>query len=153
MQQTSKYQFNLVEGGDDFSPTPLNQNMEKVEQELSGLESSIMANLGTIGHNLRVETGSYTGTGTYGQYNPTHLTFSLYPLVVMIVCTSSTYASPPCIMMRPAPCSIFAAGASAALGIFITWDEHKVSWYAGNGGANSQVNEEGASYHYLALGY
>ena len=40
MQQTSKYQFNLVEGSDDFSPTPLNQNMEKVEELLSELSTA-----------------------------------------------------------------------------------------------------------------
>ena len=41
MQQTSKYQFNLVEGSDDFSPTPLNQNMEKVEEELIALSAAL----------------------------------------------------------------------------------------------------------------
>ena len=41
MQQTSKYQFNLVEGSDDFSPTPLNQNMEKVEEVLDDMEDAI----------------------------------------------------------------------------------------------------------------
>ena len=152
MQQTSKYQFNLVEGGDDFSPTPLNQNMEKVEQELSGLASSVMANLGTIGHNLRVETGSYTGTGTYGQNHPNRLTFSLYPLVVMIVCASRNYAMPPCTMMRPAPCSVFVAGSTGALVMPLTWQEHGVSWYA-SASATDQGNEEGATYHWIALGY
>ena len=41
MQQTSKYQFNLVEGSDDFSPTPLNQNMEKVEEVLETLDAAV----------------------------------------------------------------------------------------------------------------
>ena len=41
MQQTNKYQFNLVEGSDDFSPTPLNQNMEKVEEKLSCLDAAV----------------------------------------------------------------------------------------------------------------
>ena len=40
MQQTSKYQFNLVEGSDDFSPTPLNQNMEKVEEALETIKET-----------------------------------------------------------------------------------------------------------------
>ena len=148
MQQTSKYQFKLIEGTDDFSPTPLNDNMERVEEELEGLAE----NLGSIGHNLRVETGSYVGTGTYGQSNPMQLTFELHPVVVMIVCTSSHYASPPCTMMRPAPCSIFAAGGSPSLAIEVTWGEHSVSWYS-TLDSNCHVNEQGASYHYLALGY
>ena len=32
MQQTTKYQFNLVVATDDFSPDPLNQNMGKVKE-------------------------------------------------------------------------------------------------------------------------
>ena len=40
MQQTSKYQFNLVESGDAFSPAPLNDNMEKVEAALENAEAA-----------------------------------------------------------------------------------------------------------------
>ena len=38
MQQTSKYQFNLVDATDDFSPDPLNQNAEKTETLIAGVE-------------------------------------------------------------------------------------------------------------------
>ena len=41
MQQTTKYQFKLIEGSDDFSPQPLNDNVEKVEDVLSGMESTM----------------------------------------------------------------------------------------------------------------
>lgn len=34
MQQTEKYQLNLIEKTDTFSPDPLNENMEKVEAAL-----------------------------------------------------------------------------------------------------------------------
>ena len=62
MQQTSKYQFNLVENTDDFSPAPLNQNMEKVEEELETLEESLATVMETVdGHKLAV--GSYQGNG------------------------------------------------------------------------------------------
>ena len=49
MQQTTKYQFNLVDATDDFSPTPLNQNMEKVEEELDSLTSALTQGLGGLG--------------------------------------------------------------------------------------------------------
>ena len=80
------------------------------------------------------------------------LTVELYPVVVMIVCTSDTYATPPCTMMRPAPCSIFGASGPATLALFITWGEHTVNWYSPVD-SNCHVNDEGATYHYLALGY
>ena len=77
MQQTSKYQFNLVEGSDDFSPAPLNQNAQKTEaalvameesltgqiEEMEGSLASLAANVGTAGKTARIAWGSYTGTG------------------------------------------------------------------------------------------
>ena len=60
MQQTSKYQFKLIEGTDDFSPTPLNDNMEKVEEELSELNDTVATLMETVdGHKMAV--GSYQG--------------------------------------------------------------------------------------------
>ena len=48
MQQTTKYQFKLIEGSDDFSPQPLNDNVEKVEQALQALETSVAQDLETL---------------------------------------------------------------------------------------------------------
>ena len=45
MQQTSKYQFNLIETGDTFSPDPLNQNMEKVESALDAARAESAASV------------------------------------------------------------------------------------------------------------
>ena len=69
MQQTSKYQFNLVEGSDDFSPTPLNQNMEKVEEALSVLNAAVETAQTTAdtaqaaAETLHYVIGSYIGNG------------------------------------------------------------------------------------------
>ena len=41
MQQTSKYQFNLVDATDDFSPEPLNQNAQKTETALTEMEETL----------------------------------------------------------------------------------------------------------------
>ena len=148
MQQTSKYQFKLIEGTDDFSPTPLNDNMERVEEELEGLAE----NLGSIGHNLRVETGSYVGTGTYGQSNPMQLTFELHPVVVMIAQVTDGHAIPPSILMRGIPISVFATGSLGSDALYVTWGEHSVSWYCLSS-SFCNGNEVGAAYRYLALGY
>ena len=77
MQQTSKYQFNLVDATDDFSPDPLNQNAEKTETLIAGVESDLAAlttAVGEGGHNCRIAFGSYQGTGTYGAGSPNSLT-------------------------------------------------------------------------------
>lgn len=98
MQHTSKYQFKLIEGTDDFSPAPLNQNAQKTETLLAGMEedlaaledsvdsqlAAVTAALGTGGSNARVTYGSYTGTGTYGSDNPITLNCPFKPLAVVI---------------------------------------------------------------------
>ena len=43
MQQTTKYQFKLIEGSDDFSPQPLNDNVEKVEEVLEDMAETVEA--------------------------------------------------------------------------------------------------------------
>ena len=57
MQQTSKYQFNLVDATDDFSPEPLNQNMEKVEEAREGQAAALESAKGEF---PVVRLGSYT---------------------------------------------------------------------------------------------
>ena len=71
MQQTSKYQFNLVEGSDDFSPTPLNQNMEKVEEALE--------TIAVTAAEKPYATGNYTGNG-----GTQTITLGFKPLFVII---------------------------------------------------------------------
>ncbi len=153
MQQTDKYQFKLIEGTDAFSPQPLNENMEQVEQALTELESSLLGNLGTIGQNLRVEAGSYVGTGGYGESQPNTLTFQLHPVVVMVALTTAATGAPPMVLMRPAPSASCQLG-GVAYGVFLTWGEHSVQWYVnGDGSAYHQGNSNGVTYHYIALGY
>ncbi len=157
MQQTSKYQFNLVEGGDDFSPTPLNQNMEKVEDQFQAVEDqfdTVMENLGTVGHNARVVEGSYVGTGTYGVNNPNSLTFQMCPVLVMIVSTTYPTLSCPMILMRPAVMTTLTPGANGAKTVNLFWEDQAVEWYVGGGGsATDQANVQGQTYHYVAIGY
>ena len=71
MQQTEKYQLNLIEPGDTFSTDPLNQNMEKLEAALDAARTQAKAGDGALDTRLAVleahklVTGSYTGDGTY----------------------------------------------------------------------------------------
>ena len=81
MQQTSKYQFNLVEGSDDFSPTPLNQNMEKVEEALGDMEDAVdgVMEAAYTPENKPFVVGSYTGN-----LANTKFTLGFRPSLVMI---------------------------------------------------------------------
>lgn len=160
MQQTSKYQFKLIEGTDDFSPDPINDNMEQVETQLSNLDTNLtsqledmMGNLGSVGKNLRVIEGSYIGTGGSNANSPTRLTFSFRPVVLFIYCTSAPLITGPMILMRPVSMGTRLVGDNGAKPISVAWANKYVTWFTYSGGtAADQMNTENATYHYVALG-
>ena len=45
MQQTTKYHFNIIDPSDDFSPKPLNENAQKLEDALIAHEGAVSAAL------------------------------------------------------------------------------------------------------------
>ena len=69
MQQTQTYKLNLLETSDAFSPSPLNENMEKVETKLAALDGT------AADHETRITAlevkkmvvGTYAGNGSYGK--------------------------------------------------------------------------------------
>ena len=80
MQQTTKYQFKLIEGSDDFSPQPLNDNVEKVEELISGVEAAYTPD------NKPYVAGSYTGNGS-----AVTVTLGFKPSFLVITGRISTY--------------------------------------------------------------
>ena len=177
MQQTSKYQFNLVDTTDDFSPAPLNQNMEKVEEELSGLSTAltqgleevedsvtaledsvdsqlaaVAANLGAAGKNARIAWGSYTGTNAYGAGSPNSLTCDFIPQVVFILGHSigGSGNNVSAFLLRGADWveTIYQGGRD----ITVTWTSNGVSWYCPDD-QSGQLNYTANRYPYLFLGY
>ena len=152
MQQTGKYQFNLVDDTDDFSPAPLNQNAQKTETLLAGVEedlAQLAAGLGAGGHNARVALGSYTGTGTHGSGSPNTLTFDFTPAVVFIGC-SNTSVGWPTVLIRNAGVGHCDSGSER---LTVTWLSNGVRWYTDAGHQSYQNNYSGYTYYYVALGY
>lgn len=176
MQHTSKYQFNLVDATDDFSPTPLNQNMEKVEEELAGLNTAlaqgleeaegsvaaledsvgsqlaaVMANLGAAGKNARIAWGTYTGTGTYGPDHPTSLTFDFTPVALFLGAQGeSDNPGWPSVYLKGCPTSnpqVQYSGQNT-----VTWQTHGITWYFEESPIY-QNNGNGYQYYYVVLGY
>ena len=165
MQQTTKYQFNLVDATDDFSPTPLNQNAQKtedliegVEEDLAALETQISGQLdeleealGSGGHTCRIAWGSYTGTGSAGSGSPNTLTFDFRPMVILFATEASFHCWP----------GIFyngiEVGKSCVINdsffIYVTWQGHSVSWYSRDNNEEFQMNASNRTYFYVALGY
>ena len=154
MQQTSKYQFKLIEGTDDFSPTPLNDNMEKVEEKLSELNDTVAqhtAAIGTGGHTCRIAFGSYQGTGTYGAGSPNSLTFDFCPVAVWVGSSQrASFSGWPTVFLRPCPVS--PPDVSGGSTMAVSWSNHGISWYT-TVHSDSQNNSAGYTYYYVAVGY
>ena len=150
MQQTSKYQFNLVDTTDDFSPAPLNQNMEKVEEELEGHAQTLAglaANVGTGGKTARIAWGTYTGTGAFGTDSPNSLSFDFTPAVILIRTPGIRYTT---VLVRG--CTTSHGCINDSYEIQVSWTDTGVNWYSSDG-SNTQNNSPGVPYYYTAVGY
>ena len=151
MQQTSKYQFKLIEGTDSFSPDPLNENMEMVEEQFESVEESIagvLSAMGSHGKTARIQWGSYTGDGQYGASHPTSLSFGFTPAAVFLACADDIYSRPTVLLRSmstlPGPGGNFA--------ISLTWSGSGLSWYS-TYDASAQGSSDGVTYYYVAVGY
>lgn len=105
-----------------------------------------------------IETGSYVGTGTYGQANPNTLTFGFAPKLVIIGGRNNqnTYGSTIAIMDSAFFMAI--AGKSSSLSPdSSSWEAvsitgNSMSWYTTENSDSYQFNVSGESYHYIAIG-
>lgn len=124
---------------------------------------------GNVIPSVKIATGSYVGTGTYGSNNPNTLTFPFEPKVVFIQYTTinSTYDN---IYRATIICSrklfetvhheINSSGTSADTKggtCNLTTNGDTISWYvnrfvSGTGGSNAQMNSVNSIYNYVAIG-
>lgn len=112
----------------------------------------------------QVYTGSYVGTGTYGQSNPTTLTFPFEPKLVVIYPSnevdpsSGTPMGGMFIYGCNAPIWSIANGQTISgnngLDLSVSWEEKAMSFYRGgsSGNAGYQLNASGKTYNYVAIG-
>lgn len=136
MQQTEKYQFNLIEGGDDFSPEPLNQNTQRAEALLAG--------------RARIISGSYTGTGQYGADNPTILEFPDTERPPAVIFVSDTNGSLKGALIRGmTSCNLYRDSVLSYTAT-LTWTDKGVRMH-GRDGAHVQLNTKNDIYYYVAL--
>lgn len=83
---------------------------------------------------VKMETGSYVGTGTYGADNPNELTFPFEPKLVIIMQDTGRSSG-----------RIWAGN-----GHWGTLEGNTLSWYEST--AANQMNTSGSTYYYVALG-
>ena len=103
---------------------------------------------------VKIATGSYTGTGTYGASNPNSLTFEFEPKFIFI---SSLKGSEYMQSMKGNTGFLFNNNESSDASNVITWGKNSVSWYTDGTASSSvkpskQLNWSGVTYNYIAIG-
>ena len=130
------------------------------EQEYETKITDVLGNLiaipaDQIKDGVRIATGSYTGTGTYGASNPNSLTFEFEPKLVIIQATadsSSSYTG----LIFPSSGMVFGGvstsgqGSSGCLLSSVSVAGSTISWSANE--AKYQLNNGGGEYRYIAIG-
>ena len=98
----------------------------------------------------KIDTGSYTGTGTAGSSNPNSLTFEFVPKLVFVH-KSSDGRYQMCAINGDSDCVSRHVGSSQYV-VKTVWENKKLSWYNTDDSASTQLNESGAVYNYIAIG-
>ena len=119
----------------------------------------------TLGGAAKIQTGSYTGTGTYGSSNPCSLTFDFVPTLVVMVAqyysTSNFQYFSPNFVFTYMPW--LTTSYQSKRGFFDKYsgyncakkssDGKTLYWYNDQGGeANEQFNLSGYKYYWIAFG-
>lgn len=127
------------------------------EQEYETKITDVLGNLiaipaGQIKDGVKIATGSYTGTGTYGPSNPNSLTFEFVPKLVIVSTDSSLhpYNSPG----SWAWSFIYSYGAITTYVtssmVYFALEDKTLKWYSES--VNAQLNGSGTVYFFVAIG-
>lgn len=122
---------------------------------------------------VQIQSGSYTGTGTFGKDNPCSITFDFAPQLVFVYNSdmgrtfgvksgTSTYEANMMLALKAARnanrLSVAYGSTSTSITDYFTWDGPVFEWYSVASNVSTQtgvvqLNESGAAYRYLAIGY
>lgn len=113
--------------------------------------TAIAQTLGSGGQNCRIAWGNYTGSGTYGEANPTTIALDFCPVLAWVVDPAkANSANWPTTFLRG---STLANGVSIhGHTINVIWADDKLQWYD-TSNPEYQMNQSGTTYYYVVLGY
>ena len=94
---------------------------------------------------VKIEVGSYVGTGTKGSANPNSLTFGFEPKgLILSTLTNADYVT----IAYRGQTTVNTKSSSNA---YFTWAGNVVSWY-NDTNTDYQLNTSGITYNYIAIG-
>ena len=105
---------------------------------------------GGSGGGAKIQTGSYTGKGTFGSGNRNTLTFDFPPKVVFIGRQYFGDVSDPLVFGTQVGYSRTSEGGDGGR-LQMSWSGNSLSWYA-TSNEEEQLNVNGSIYYYVAIG-
>ncbi len=152
MKETSNYQLNQWEKTDRILMEDFNRDNARIDAALAAAG------------NCRIATGSYLGTGTWGEANKNTLTFDFTPRAVLIMANGANFvlnsdAANWVLLVRGVTAynARYASNNTNGTSYAVEWEDRGVSWYATNRPtatewAGGQLNLSDTTYHYIAIG-
>lgn len=95
---------------------------------------------------IKIATGIYTGTGTYGADNPNTLTLPFEPKVLIVSAMMDAQTGHTAWIYGDSSGAV-----NSSYAVILSWDNNTVSWYSPNS-ASYQLNGNALSYQYVAIG-
>ncbi len=137
-------------------------------QDIFGTKLSLVTPNGTVKTDevnealgsVKIETGTYTGTGTSGENSPNTLTFSFVPVVVIFTekgnptygleINSNYWSNVSSILWSSEVNYINKMGQYSSSYIKFSQNDNTLQWFGGD--AKAQMNYSGTTYSYIAIG-
>lgn len=139
--QTANYGLNQWAAEDKVLREEFNKDNRTMEEALEELHQGA----------LQIFVGQYTGTGMLGEQHPNTLTFSFIPQMVVIQEKSSSSSTGGAILLHGQElCTGMVT--SHGLALNVKWEQTSVSWYSMQSYPEYQLNSEGQTYYYWAIG-
>ena len=163
MKRTANYDLPTWQQDDAIRMKDFNDLTGKLDAALkSGADANasasaaltaLLADFGSGGQNCRAVTGSYTGTGTYGEANKLTIQTPFKPLMLFVTNPDTSANQHMVVWLRG-----MAAGDNGYNGrtMVLEWGERAVSWYSTTTGVNGpeylHLNGSGVTYQYTVFG-
>ena len=169
---TTNYQLCQWEATDKVLRTDFNEDNQKIDAALKDNADAISAEaaaraaaLSSLSQTVsgkaeasavpQTASGTYTGTGECGSAHPNSITFPFQPKLVAITMDAENGQALGTVLIRGQQNSGgIGTNSSSAHGMRLSliWAENTLSWYTTTTYANEQLNQQGAVYHYWAIG-
>lgn len=157
MKHTDKFDLNIIETTDAFSPEPLNENTQALEALLAAkaAQADFDGLAGRVGAletgRLLWKLGTYSGNGSYGSGSRNRLEFDFMPIAIIIINTTSPFTGSHLWIRNCARGITYGTGSAGSGHVLIAWGARTIEWYSTDH-TEYQLNKSGVSYAYLVLG-